>query len=82
VALHDLGALVAEVEFVGRTIVVPALCKDEDVGRAEERIGEYSNGLQVDIGILARSLAGGRAIEIPGGEVLRSVLLGREGLNR
>jgi hypothetical protein len=78
VRLHDLGAFVTVVELVGSAIMVPAFREDEDVGSAEERVGEDGYGLQVDIGVVTGSLAGGGAIEVPGGEIRRSVLLSRK----
>jgi len=58
VEVHDLLALMSEVELVGRTIGIPALREDKDVGRAAERVREDRNGSQVNIGVVAGSLAG------------------------
>ena len=67
---HQLVALMTVVVLVGGAIGIPALGEDKDVRNAPERVGEDSDGLQVDIRVVARSLVGGGAIEIPGGEVL------------
>lgn len=58
------------VVLVGSAIGVPALGEDDDVGRAPEGIGEDGAWSEVDIGVVAGGLAGGRTIEVPDGEVL------------
>lgn len=58
VEVHDLLAFMSEVELVGRTIGIPALREDKDVGRAAERVREDRDGSQVNIGVVAGSLAG------------------------
>jgi hypothetical protein len=57
VLLHQLRSLMAVVELVRGPVGVPALGKDDDVGRATEGVGEDGNGLEVDIGVLTRGLA-------------------------
>lgn len=57
VGLHDLGALMAVVVLVRSAVGVPALGEDNDVGRAAERIGVDGGRAQVDIGVVAGSLA-------------------------
>lgn len=75
VSLHQLGALMAVVELVGGAVGVPALGQDEDVGGATEGVGEDGNGLQVNVRVVAGRLACGRAVEVPGGKIVNSVLL-------
>lgn len=70
VCLHELVALMAVVVLVGGTIGIPALAKDEDVVSTTERIGEDGDRAEVDIGVLARGLAGGGTVEVPLGELL------------
>jgi hypothetical protein len=70
VGLHELGALVAVVELVRGTVGVPALSQDEKVVATAEWIGEGGHGTEVDIGVLARSLSGGRSVEVPFWKVL------------
>lgn len=80
VGLHHLGALIAVVVLVGGTVGVPALGENNDVGRAAERVGEDGAGAEVDIRVVAGSLLGGRAVEVPFGEIGGSVLLLLQGL--
>lgn len=75
VGLHHLGALMAEVELVGRAIGAPALGQDDDVGGAAEGIRVDGARAQVDVRVLAGRLVGRGAIEVPDREVLGSVLL-------
>lgn len=67
VLLHQLGALVTVVELVRCAVGHPALGEDEDVVTTlgAERIRVDSNGLQVDIAVVARGLAGGRTVKVP-----------------
>lgn len=60
VLLHQLGGLVSVVELVRCAIGHPALCKDENVVAAlgAEGVGVDSHGLQVNVAVVARSLAG------------------------
>ena len=78
--LHELGALVAVVEFVGSTVGVPALGEDENVGRQKERRRENGDGLQVDVGVVTRGLAGGGAVKVPYRELVDGVLFLLESL--
>lgn len=80
--LHQLGRLVAVVVLVGGAIGVDALGEDEDVLAKAEGITEDRYGLEVDVGVLARGLAGRRTIEVPGGKVVGLVLLLGESLER
>lgn len=68
------------VVLVGSTIGVPALGENDDVGGATEGIGEDGARAEVDVGVVAGGLVGGRAIKVPDGEVLGLVLLLRESL--
>lgn len=58
--LHQLGGLVTVVELVRCAIGHPALGEDENVVAAlsAERIGVDGNGLQVNVAVVARGLAG------------------------
>jgi hypothetical protein len=60
VLLHQLGALMSVVELVRSSIGHPALGQNKNVVAAlgAEGIGVDSDGLQVDIGVVARGLAG------------------------
>jgi hypothetical protein len=71
---------VAVVELVGGTIGIPALGKDKDVGRATDWVGEDGDGLEVDIRVVARSLAGRGTVEVPHGKLIGLVGLLWEGL--
>ena len=62
---HDLGSVVTVVGPVGRTIVVVTFCKNKDVVTAAEGILEDGARTKVYIGVMARSLVGRRAIEVP-----------------
>jgi hypothetical protein len=70
VGLHELGTLMAVVELVRGSIGVPALGDDQDVGSATEWVGEDGNRSEVDIGVVAWSLAGRATIKVPLGKVL------------
>ena len=70
----------AVIELVRSTVGIPAICKNEDVGRATERVGEHGDGLQVDVRIVAGGLACGGTIKVPGGEILNTVILFLKGL--
>ena len=56
VRIHLASRVMTEVEFVGSAIVVPAFAHNKDVVAPSERIREDSNGAEVDIGVVARSL--------------------------
>ena len=58
VCLHETGGIVAVVELVGAPIWVPCLAHHDDVGFQTEWIGEDGDRANVDIGVVARSLAG------------------------
>lgn len=57
VGLHELGTLVAVVELVWGSIGIPALGNYQDVGSTTERVGEDGNRSEVDIRVIAWSLA-------------------------
>jgi len=69
VSLHELGTLVAVVELVWGSIGIPALGDNQDVGSATEWVGEDGNRSEVDIRVVAGSLAGRATIKVPLGEV-------------
>ena len=58
------------VVLVWGSIRVPALGDDQDVGSTTEWIGEDGNGSEVNIGIVAGSLASGATVEVPLREVV------------
>lgn len=68
--IHDLLSVMTEVSAVGGAIVVVALCEDEDVITAAERILEYGSGAEVDVGVGTRCLVGGRTVEVPDTEIV------------
>lgn len=57
--VHESDGIVAVVEFVGGSIVVPGLAHDENVVAATEGVREDGNRAEVDIGVVARGLTGG-----------------------
>lgn len=59
VLLHQLGTLVSVVELVRGSIGHPALGQDKNVVTAlgAEGVGVDGDGLQVDVGVVARGLA-------------------------
>ena len=59
----------AVVGLVGRAIVVVRFRKNKDVVAAAEGILKDGAGAKVDIRVIAWSLIGGRAIEVPGSEL-------------
>ena len=66
--VHGLLRVVAEVGAIGGAVAVVALGEDEDVVAAAEGILEDGGGTEVNIGVVARSLVGGGAIEVPDAE--------------
>jgi len=56
--LHQLGALVAGVELVRCAIGVPALGEDKNIFAQHEGIRVDSGRAQVDVRVIAGSLAG------------------------
>lgn len=75
-SLHQTGSLVTVVELVGRAIRVPGLAEDEDVVTLAEGVREDSNRANVDIRVVTRSLASGRAVKVP----LRKLISRGDGL--
>lgn len=70
VCLHDDGSVVAVVIRVRLAISAVGLAHDEDVVAQAEGVGVEGDGAEVDIGVVAGSLARRRAIEVPLWEVL------------
>ncbi len=54
-----------EVRFVGGSIVVVSLGKNENIVTATEGILEDGSRTEVDIGVMTRCLVGGRAVKVP-----------------
>lgn len=67
--LHHLRSVMAVVGFVWSAIVVVALGEYKDVITATEGIFEDGRRTEVDIGIVAWGLIGGRTIEVPYAEL-------------
>ena len=82
VFFHEDVGVVAEVVFVGAAVGHVGLAEDEDVGLAAEGVWEEGRGAQVDVGVVAGGLFGGRAIEVPFREVFYGGGFGTEGLGR
>ena len=59
VGLHQPSGLVAVVEFVWRSIGIPGLAHDQDVGFQADGIRIHGNGADVDIRVVTRGLTGG-----------------------
>ena len=57
VFLHQLGTFGAVVEFVGGSVRIVAFCENEDIVPTSERVRKHSDGFQVDIRVMPRSLA-------------------------
>lgn len=74
IGLHDLGALMAVVVLVGGAVGVPALGQDDDVGGAAEGVGVDSARAEVDVGVFAGGLVGGRAVKVPDGKIFGLVV--------
>ena len=64
-SIHKPHSFVTIVELVGGSIGIPGLAHDQDIVAAAERIGEEGAGPNIDVGIVARSLASRRAIKVP-----------------
>lgn len=60
------------VELVWCSIGIPAFTDNQDVWALTEWVGEYSSGSEIDIGVVAWSLASRAAVEVP----LRKVIEG------
>lgn len=73
--LHKLGSLMSVVELVWGSVIIPALGKNEDVWGAAHWVWVDANWADVDIGVVAWSLASGRTIKVPFWKVTK-VLLG------
>ena len=80
IGVHETDSFVTVVELVGGSIVVPGLAQDEDVLAATEGIWVDGNGAQVDVGVVARGLAGGGAVEVPFRELFVALHWAIEGL--
>jgi len=68
--LHEQVDVVPEVEAVRLARRVPRLAHDQDVGGQADRVGEDGDGPDVDVAVVAWSLPGGGAVEVPFGELL------------
>lgn len=67
--LHDLCGMVTVVGPVGGTVVVVALCEDENVVTTTEGILEDGGGTKVDVRIVTWGLVGRRTVKVPNAEV-------------
>lgn len=70
VSLHDYGGIVTEVVHVWLSIGHPGLAHDQDIVAEAEGIWVVSARAEIDIRVVARGLASGRAVKIPFREVL------------
>lgn len=59
----------AEVVFVGLAVGHVGFAHDKDVVAATEGVGVECHWAKVDIGVVARSLVGGGAVEVPFGKI-------------
>jgi len=59
VLLHKGGGVMAEVVSVGFAVRHPGLAHDENVVTETERVRVHGDWSEVDIGVVARGLAGG-----------------------
>ncbi|KAH3663872.1 hypothetical protein OGAPHI_005275 [Ogataea philodendri] len=62
---HELVALMSVVELVWSSVVVPALSQDNNVVALSEWVWVESDRSEVDIGVVAWGLAGGRTVKVP-----------------
>jgi len=69
VGFHKLSTLMAVVELIGGAVRVPALSDDQNVGGTTEWVGEDGDGSEVNIGVVAWSLSGRAAVEVPFWEI-------------
>jgi hypothetical protein len=72
VCFHELGTLSTVVELVWSSIWIPALGQNQDVWGTTEWIWEDGNRSEVNIGVFARRLTGGRAIKVPFRQIFES----------
>ena len=70
IGFHQSCGLMAVVVFVWRSIRIPGLAHDQDVGFQADGINVHCDGSNVDIGIVAGGLTGGRAVEVPFGKLV------------
>jgi hypothetical protein len=73
ICFHQTRSIMTVVEFVGCPIGVPGLAHHQNVLAETDGIRVHGHGPDVDIGIVARSLAGRGAVEIPLGEVVNAL---------
>lgn len=72
----------AEIGLVGGAVVVVGLAEDDDVVATTEGILEDGSRTEVDVGVMARGLVGGRPVEVPDAELADVGDLGLDGLER
>jgi hypothetical protein len=65
VVLHEFGGLMAVVELVRAAIRIPGLAKDKNVVTSAEWVREERDRADVDVRVVTRGLAGGRAVKVP-----------------
>jgi len=80
VLLHQHGSVVAEVVGVGLAVRHPRLAQDEDVVAEAEGVRVHGDGAEVDVGVVARRLAGRGAVKVPFGQLLDVGGFASEGL--
>jgi hypothetical protein len=67
--VHGLFRVMAVVSSVRGAVVIVTLRENEDIVAAAEGVLENGSGTQVDVGVMARSLIGGRTIKVPDTEL-------------
>lgn len=65
IRLHQPCGLMAVVELVGASIWIPGLAHNDHIRGQTDRVGEECNRTNVDVRVVARSLVGRRAVEVP-----------------
>ena len=70
ICFHQSRSFVAVVVLVWRSIRIPRLAHDQDIVAQSDWVSVHCDGSDVDIGVVAGCLAGGRAIEVPFWEVV------------
>ena len=67
--LHNFSGMVTMIGLVWSAVVVVALSEDENIITTTEGVLEDGDWPQVDVGVTAWSLVGGRTIEIPNSQL-------------
>ena len=73
VGLHQACGIMAEIEFIRCSIRVPGLAHDQNIVAEADGVSVHSHWSNIDIGVVARRLTGGGAVEIPFGEIVNAL---------